>query len=84
MGAFVTALTCPTVSTCQALLEYSEQNRNRPAADTLTNGTWATAELPVPADSLDTGLIGPALATSCATPTDCVALSSYQTQPGTQ
>jgi hypothetical protein len=82
--ATIDLITCPSTGTCHLLLSYYPQGHPSVAADTFTNSTFTTTELPIPVDHLPTGATGPPMAISCPTTTDCVALSAYETQPGTQ
>jgi pimeloyl-ACP methyl ester carboxylesterase len=73
---------CPSPATCVAVGYFGPQGAVRNLAETLSNGTWTSAEPPAPALGLADP--NPALdAVSCAVPGACVAAGTYDDQNST-
>ncbi len=74
----VSAPSCPAVGRCVVVLAYYDNasNEMQSVAETLAGGTWTTTTLPVPPDT-DSGHFAIPAAVSCATPTWCAYVGSY-------
>ena len=75
-GASLTALSCPPEGACVAVGNALEANGAQvPIAETQTAAGWASALLPLPAHSVDSGDAQPVVqGLSCPSATSCVAV----------
>jgi hypothetical protein len=81
------AVSCPTATTCYAVGQYLDTaGFSEPVIETLSNGTWTSAESPLPANAAtDVDANTPAawlVSVSCASATSCVAVGQYRDSSG--
>ena len=78
INAALSAVTCPDISSCVALGRYGEADTNSDGfVATLSDGTWTTTELPVPAglSSVSYGVTLTGL--TCPTVGACTVIAKY-------
>jgi hypothetical protein len=71
----LTAVTCPSASSCVAVGSYTDSAGSQGLVETLTGATWTATKLPQPARAA-----GPQVelaSVACATASSCVAAGSY-------
>lgn len=71
-SAELVAVDCPAIGACTAIGTHSEENEKLPMAMTLSDGTWALADVPAPAEASYRQLS----AISCATDKACIVVGS--------
>jgi len=77
------AVSCPTATSCVAVGQYLDTaGYAEPVVDTLSNGSWTSAEGPLPSDTAtDSGPNFPdalLYSVSCTSTTSCVAVGRYR------
>jgi hypothetical protein len=77
-------VSCPRAGQCTTVGAYVDKNGNRQLfADVLTDGTWKSARLPVPAGAAANPLAYLGYVT-CHLPRRCLAVGNYDTSAGAQ
>ncbi len=82
------AVSCPSAASCVAVGGYLDtQGYSEPVIDTLSGGTWSSAEGPLPSDAATDA--GPTnfpdaylYSVACASTSSCVAVGSYRNTSG--
>jgi serine/threonine protein kinase len=77
------SVACPAVGSCVAAGVYDTGHGTVPFTDTLSDGKWTPAAVPLPAGALVTTEQSASLnGISCRTPGNCVAVGSYTSSAG--
>jgi virginiamycin B lyase len=76
---------CEAPGVCQAVGAFVDSRGDQlPLAETLSNGTWAAGEVPLPPDTDPQSTSATVLSVSCAPEDDCVAVGDYLAGAGNQ
>jgi hypothetical protein len=81
------AVSCPSATACVAVGEYTDSaGFDQPVVDTLSGGTWTSAEGALPGDAAtDSTVVHPfayLYSVSCTSSTSCVAVGAYRNTSG--
>jgi hypothetical protein len=76
-GSGLDSVACPAVGSCVTVGGYLVPGGNEAFADTLTDGRWTPAELPLPEDRAAKKQSAYLGGISCRAPGDCMAVGGY-------